>query len=133
LGEPFFHLERAVVTRIVYEPLPTYGGSRLLKIRTHDNQQVVASIRDRFKPPRIFEGCFGIVNGTRPNNQQLLVGLTFENLFDFLPCNQNGFAASTKRELNHELFGRNNRVITLDVLIESTFHVEWASRINFKS
>ena len=133
MGEPFFHLERAVVARIVNESLPTYSGPRLLEIRTHDNQQLVASVRDRFEPPRVFERRFGIVNGTRPNNQQLLVGLTFENLFDFMPLSQNGFAASTKRELTHELFGRNNRVITLDVLIESTFHAELVSQIDFST
>ena len=50
-----------------------------------------------------------------------------------MPCIQNGFAASAKRELTHELFGRNNRVITLDVLIESTFHGELASQVDFST
>ena len=50
-----------------------------------------------------------------------------------MPCIQNGFAASAKWELTHEFLGRNDRVITLDVLIESTFHAELASHIAFST
>jgi hypothetical protein len=45
-----------------------------------------------------------------------------------MPRIQNGLAPSAKRELTHQLFGRNDRVIPLDVLIESTFHAELASQ-----
>jgi len=51
-----------------------------------------------------------------------ILGTKGQLLFDLMPCIENGIASSAKRELTHQLFGRNDRVITFDVLIESTFH-----------
>ena len=57
--------------RIVHQPLPTDGRPRLLEIRPHDDDEVVAhGVRDRTQAARVLVRRLRIVDGARPDDDE---------------------------------------------------------------
>ncbi len=61
----------AVETRIVDEPFPPHGGSRLFEVGSHDNEETVTQgIGDGLQLAGILIGSLGVMDGARADDDQ---------------------------------------------------------------
>jgi len=61
----------AVETRIVDEPFPPHGGSRLFEVGSHDNEEAVTQgIGDGLQLAGILIGSLGVMDGARADDDQ---------------------------------------------------------------
>ena len=86
LTQAVVDVERTVQVRVVNQTFPTHRRARFFKIHAHHNQQFffifLAQHQQTFG---VFQGGFGVVDGTRTDNHQQAVVLAVNQIGDFMP------------------------------------------------
>jgi hypothetical protein len=81
--QPGVDVERAVQSGIVDQALPADGGARLLEVGAHHDAQLAGDPgRARGEPVRVVEGCGGVVDRARPDDDEQPVVTAVEDVDD---------------------------------------------------
>src|SRR5690349_14740935 len=85
---------RTIQVRIVNQPLPPNGGTRLLEIDSHDEQQLVRELRNcLFQLLSVFSRGLRIVNGTGTDDDQQPGILTAKDVGNLLTSSEDGIGS----------------------------------------
>src|SRR5690606_6237359 len=86
-AQAFIDIEAAVQGRVIDQTFPTDSSAWLFEVHAHDDFQLTSVFFPLFhKATGIFEGCFGIVDGARPDDYHHAVVSPIQNIVNRTTC-----------------------------------------------
>lgn len=111
--------EGVVQVRIVDQALPAHGGTRLLEVHAHHQEQGVGDLfRQRLEPLGVLVRRLEVVNGAGANHQEQTVVLAVEDVAYHLAAVADGLQGGvTERHLAFELLGSDQGFVGSNVQV----------------